>query len=234
MRTRTDRALVTLVTLGGLTLLWLALVQAPSVVGREGFTAPLTWKLFFFHVPIAFAAFAAYGIAFGQSLAFLVRPHARRDRAAHAAVEVGVVFSLLTLATGMVWGQAEWGRPWSWDDAKLVLVLVMSLVYVAYLFLRREVEDADRRARIAATYAVAGFATVPLTWFAHRIWATTHPVVFADPGGGGLETPGILPIFLFGLVLFLLILTTLFRWRLRLLETQNRYDELAAAREALP
>lgn len=225
--TQIDRWLLAFCVAGGAVLTWLALVEAPSFAGRSGFTAPLSWKLFFFHVPIAFASFVAFGFAFYNSLTFLLRPRSQTDARAQAAVEVGVLFAALTLATGMVWGKAEWGEPWRWWDTKLVLVLLMFLIYVAYLLLRRELADDEKRARLLAVYAVAAFATVPLAWFAQRIWLSAHPVVFGnETPESGLATPGVLPIFLLGLLVFLAIFAYFYRRRLRLFEWAWRVREV--------
>jgi heme exporter protein C len=226
--------LLAVIIVGGALLVWLALVEAPSFAGRAGFSAPLAWKLFFFHVPVAFTSFAAFALALLHSVQYLVRPNAASDQAAQSAVESGVLFSGLTLATGLVWGQAEWGVAWRWDDAKLVLVLLMFLIYIAYLLLRREIPDEDRRARVSAVYAVAAFVTIPLTWFAHRIWLSYHPTVFGptDPDAG-VVTPGVLPIFLLAVTVFLCVLAYFHRWRRALLRLQSQLEAERTA-EAVP
>src|SRR5688572_25908589 len=104
-----DRTLLVSSLAGGALLVWLALVEAPSFQGRSGFTAPLSWKLFFFHVPVALVSFIAFAVALVASLQYLRERSAAWDRSAHAAIEVGVVFTAITLVTGMLWGQAEWG-----------------------------------------------------------------------------------------------------------------------------
>lgn len=232
MRPQTiDRWLLAFVVAGGAALTWLALVEAPSFVGRENVTGGLTYKLFFFHVPLAFVGFAAFGLAFYHSLFHLVRARPERDRGAQSAVETGFVASILALATGLVWGEAEWGVPFKWDEAKLVLVLFMVLVYAAYLLVRREIEDADRRARVAAVYAVAAFATVPLVWFAQNLWERgVHPEVFgAQAPDAGVVTPGVLPLFLFALAVLLGVFGYFYRWRLRLLRVRDDLEDRTTA-----
>jgi heme exporter protein C len=219
-----ERALQYAAILGVLLLMGLALFVAPSFVGREGFTAPLTWKLFFFHVPAAIVSFIAFAVALVGSLQYLRTKQRIWDHRALAGVEVGVVLTVITLATGMLWGRAEWGLAWSWGEAKLVVELVLFLVYAAYLLLRREIHNPETRRRVAAVYASAGFLTVPLVYWAQDIWAQyRHPVVFG-PQGGGLQTPGVEPIFLTGVLVFLLVTVTLIRWRVRLLMLAERLE----------
>src|ERR1041385_1550831 len=116
-----DRALLVASLLGMSFLVWLRLVMAPSFQGRGGFTAPLAWKLFFVHVPIALVSFIAFGVALVGSVQYLRTRSDVWDRSALAAVEVGVLYTALTLVTGMLWGKAEWGVAWRWTDVKLVL-----------------------------------------------------------------------------------------------------------------
>ncbi len=227
-----DRFLLTVAAFGGGLLLWLALMEAPSFVGRAGFTAPLSWKLFFFHVPVALVGFIAFAVALVASVQYLRTRGEAWDRHAVAAVESGVLFTGVTLVTGMLWGQAEWGVAWRWDDAKLVVVLVLFLVYAAYLMLRREIPEASVRRRVAAVYAIAGFATVPLAYAAQRVWASFHPTVFGT-AEGGITTPGVMPLFVFALVIFTAIYVLFHRWRVRILVSEARLLRLEAEREAV-
>lgn len=232
MTRRLDQALLVATLLGGAFLIWFALAEAPSFAGREGFTAPLSWKLFFLHVPVALVSFIAFGVALIASILVLRRRGLQWDRAAHASIEVGVLYTGLTLITGMIWGKAEWGVAWRWTDAKLVLVLILFLIYVAYLMLRNQIPDPERRARIAALYAISGFAAVPLAWVAQRVWLSYHPTVFGtEAADQGIVTEGVMPIFLLGMAVFVVLFLFLYRWRERLLATEARLDDLSLAQE---
>lgn len=178
-------------------------------------TSPIGQKIFYFHVPAAFAAYLALTLLAVGSYRFLAREAALWDAFAVGAAEVGVLFSAVTLYTGSMWGHLEWGAGfgyWNNDDTKLVLTLVLFLVYVGYLILRRQIDDPRRRARIAAVYALFGFATVPLSYIAQRVWRSIHPTVF-DPGNpqAGLVTPWVEETFavntaaLFALALYLML-----------------------------
>ncbi|MBI2078818.1 MAG: cytochrome c biogenesis protein CcsA [Euryarchaeota archaeon] len=228
-----DRTLLVASTLGGVILLWLALVESPSLAGRENVTSPLAWKLFFFHVPAALASFIAFGVALISAVLYLRTRSTTWDHSTHAAAEVGVLLSGLTLATGLIWGKSEWNDAWDWTNAKLVMTLVLFLVFVAYLALRQNIPEPEKRARISSLYAIAGFAAVPLTWFAHRIWNTfPHPQPLEpQTTEQGITTPGIMPIFGFGVLVFILLFAALYRWRLQLLEAEARVEALSVATE---
>lgn len=228
-----DRTLLLAGAFGGVLLLWLALVEAPSLAGRENVTSPLAWKLFFFHVPAALASFIAFGVALMSAILYLRGRSPTWDHSTQAAVEVGVLFSGVTLATGLLWAKSEWDRAWDWSNAKLVMTLVLFLIFVAYLALRSNIPEREKRARITSLYAIAGFAAVPLTWFAHRIWNTfPHPQPLEpQTTDQGITTPGIMPIFAVAVLVFAILFASLYRWRLQLLETEARVEDLSVAKE---
>lgn len=228
-----DRTLLILGAVGGVILLWLALVEAPSLAGRENVTSPFAWKLFFFHVPAALASFIAFGVALISAILYLQNRSTTWDHSTHAAAEVGVLFAGLTLGTGLIWGKSEWDDAWDWTNAKLVMTLVLFLIFVAYLALRQNIPEPEKRARISSLYAIAGFAAVPLTWFAHRIWNTfPHPQPLEpQTTEQGITTPGIMPIFAVGVLVFIVLFAALYRWRFQLAETEARIEQLSVATE---
>lgn len=185
-------------------------------------TSPLASKLLFFHVPVAFGAYAMFLVLAYSSWRYLARADRAWDEAAGAAAEVGVLFSALTLVSGSLWGHLEWGEQfgyWRNSDIKLVLTLVMFLVYAGYLVLRKQVSDPRRRGRVAAVYGLLGFVTVPLSYAAQRIWQaqSIHPTIFraGDPNAG-IVTEGWNETFLIGVFAFLALAAFFFATRLRL------------------
>ncbi|MGH8949423.1 MAG: cytochrome c biogenesis protein CcsA, partial [Acidimicrobiia bacterium] len=77
------------------------------------------------HAPSMWVAFLAFGVTALASILWLVRKTDRWDRIAEASVETGVLFTATGLFTGMVWGQAVWGRAWDWADPRMASTAVM-------------------------------------------------------------------------------------------------------------
>jgi heme exporter protein C len=109
----------------------------------------------------------------------------------------------------------------------------MELLYAAYFLLRGGVNDPARRARYAAVYAIAGFASVPLTFISIRIFRTIHPVlVGASPSATGTFAMSgkMLTAFFASLLAFSILFTAIYWHRYRLGLIQKSLSDLESAR----
>jgi heme exporter protein C len=133
-------------------------------------------RLFYFHVGSAWVGAVVFGVALVCGLLYLRGGRQVYDTVALASVEVGLVFLSMAIVGGSFWGKPAWNTWWIWSP-RLTLVTVAWLVYAAYFMLRGAIEDPHRRARYAAVYAIAAFATIILTYLSIRIFRDIHPVV---------------------------------------------------------
>lgn len=135
------------------------------------------------HVPTLWLAFLAFFVTSFGSIAWLVSRRPRWDRLAAASVEIGVLFTGIGIATGMVWGKVVWGTAWDWGDWRLSTTAIMFFVYVGYLALRGVTEDPVSRANRSAVLGVIAVAQVPLVYFSVNLFRTLHQVQSTRPGG---------------------------------------------------
>ncbi len=159
------------------------LVGAVIAAPREAVEGEVQ-RIFYIHVPSALASYLGVGIASLASVVLLWRRDMRWDAVARAGAMAGVLFTGLTLATGMIWGKPIWGVWWTWD-ARLTSTLVLFLLYSAYLLARQLADEADEQAaRFAAIFAIVAFIDIPIINMSVRWWRTLHPqpIVF-DPFG---------------------------------------------------
>jgi len=133
-------------------------------------------RILFFHVPMAWTSFVAFIAAGVWSILYLWRRDPDQDRAAAAAVEIGLVFCFLATATGAMWARVMWGAWWNWDPRQTSISVVL-VFYAAYLVLRGAVEDLEARARLCAAYAVLGLVVAPFFFFVlpRMVSFTLHP-----------------------------------------------------------
>jgi len=143
----------------------------------------LSQRIFYFHVPIALTAYAAFGWGAWKALRHLWKRTEGSDLESYVAIHQGVIFGSLTLLTGSIWARISWGVWWVWSDDQLVLFLVLFLFYCAYFMLRFSVEPGPSRANMSAVYALFGVVLIPISFLAIRISKSfIHPQVFTSNG----------------------------------------------------
>ena len=186
-------------------------------------------RIFYFHVPSAWVSMLAFFVTLVAGIVYLRRGHRGWDMVGSASVEIGLVFTIMTIISGSIWARPAWNTWWTWDP-RLTTYTILALIYVAYLMLRQGLEDPDRRARFAAVYGIVGFISVPITFFSIRWWRTIHPVVIGSgspsaEGGFDMTSPMRL-VFFFSLFAFTVLYFCFLANRLRLERLTERVEQL--------
>jgi len=157
----------------GLTL-GLALLWVPSV-SIDAFESPAAQRIFYWHVPSAWAAFIAFGLLFVGSAGWLFYRSERMWKLHIAGAEAGLVTGLLTVWSGCIWGAAEWGTPWDWTDVRLNTFGLLTLLALYLVLGRMSQPDTVETRDTFGAFGLYGFVLVPLTYVATRIWTIRHP-----------------------------------------------------------
>ena len=227
---RASRVVGLLAACGALTLLVFALVLSPAdrIQGEAV-------RLIYLHVPAAIAMYGAV-LLLGFASAMWLRKKTRGwDVLAAAAAEVGLVFTGLTLLTGMIWGRPTWGVFWVWD-ARLTTTALLAVLLAGYLALRRVPASAESRSRRAAVAGLLVVVDLPLIHFSVDWWRTLHQDATISTTDVQIEGLMLFTLFL-GMVVGGLVLTWLLihRFRLAWLEEeveQGGLDRALAERRA--
>ena len=121
----------------------------------------LIQKIFYFHVPSWIAMYSAIAVCGVASAIYLFKENADADCYAVSAAELAVLFGLMGLVTGPLWGRKAWGVWWQWD-ARLTSALLLELIFVAYLIVRKFGGPGSEK--LAAATALFGTATAPFVY----------------------------------------------------------------------
>ena len=184
-------------------------------------------RIMYVHVPSAWLAYLSFFVVFVASIAYLKTKKTRWDRVAAASAEIGVLFTALAIALGMLWGKPVWGTWWTWDP-RLTTTAVLLLIYIGYLAVRRITDNPSRRATWAAVVGIVGFVDVPIVHLSVVWWRSLHqgPTVFRL---GAPEIQGTMLLALLGgVAAFTITYAYLMTLRLRVGRLEER-----EAREAL-
>lgn len=224
---RIDLALLGLGFILILTTFVFALVYAPSV-DTEAMNAPNAQKIFYWHVPSAWASFLAFSCLFVGSLAwFWMRKE--WGWALHCAgAEVGLLFGLMVLASGPIWGQAEWQRPWDWSDVRLNTFLALTGLSAFLVLGRRSQPSGEETRDTFASLGLFGFLLVPLTSVATTLWNRSHPPAVVLGEDGGLD-PQMAQIFWFGVMSFTVLSVAMLRIHMHIVQQEMALEEAMLA-----
>ncbi len=85
----------------------------------------------------------------------------------------GLVFNIIALVTGSIWGKPTWGTWWAWD-ARITSMLILSLFYIMYLIAWKIYKDNNDAMKITSIIAILGIINVPIIKYSVDWWNTLH------------------------------------------------------------
>lgn len=135
----------------------------------DDFRQGSTVKIIYLHVPSALMAINAWLMMLVASLIWIVRRHHVSALAARAAAPVGLVMTLVALATGAIWGEPMWGTYWAWDP-RLTSFLILTLFYFGYIALWSAIENDDTAADLTSILCLVGSVFALLSRYAVNFW----------------------------------------------------------------
>ncbi|NLB72020.1 MAG: cytochrome c biogenesis protein CcsA [Chloroflexi bacterium] len=188
-------------------------------------------KVFYFHVSAGWLGMLAFLVAAISAIMFLSKNNLLYDHIAASSVEIGLLFTAIATFTGMIWARPIWNTWWTWDP-RLTTMTIMAFTYIAYILLRRGIDEPYKKARFGAIYAIIGFISVPITFFSARLMRTIHPIVIGGGSGEMAMTPRMYQTMAASLVAFTLLFVVLLWHRTRLAGAQFLMDQLEAEQTA--
>lgn len=182
------------------------------------------YRIIYLHVPAAFTAFLSAGLLMVMSLWTLIKGNPAAGLWAKATAEVGLIFTIITLATGSIWGRPTWGVWWDWD-ARLTTTLLLALLYAGYLIFYSSMSPGAQRDRLAATLGVIIALDVPIIYQSVNWWRTLHQPQSIVRSGGSTMAPEMLYVLLFSFLASLCLASWLVILRIGNLKLQQMLEE---------
>lgn len=140
-------------------------------------------RIMYVHVPAAWMALQTYfGMAVASFVGFVWR-HRLADIVARVSAPLGLVFTILALVTGSLWGKVTWGVYWDWDP-RLISMLILLFLYVGYIALWQAIDNEANAARTAALLAMIGAVNLPIIKFSVDWWDSLHQKATVIREGG--------------------------------------------------
>jgi len=138
---------------------WLAMWVTPPMrdFGEVG-------RILFVHVPTAWNSLLVLTGAFVIAIGALINRKRGWDAVLEATVEVGVLYTAMLLAQGIIWAKPTWGIWWTWDP-RLLTAAILLVAFAGVLSLRSFAEGRDRRLVWTAAATIVAYVDVPIVYF---------------------------------------------------------------------
>ena len=130
------------------------------------------FKFIYIHVPASWWALGIYAIMAVQAiLGFVARIPQCHIMAKNWALS-GLIMTLISLISGMIWGKFTWGAYWVWD-ARLTTMFIQLLIYLSYVYLTQS-NDHEYNYSMGSILLVIGLVNLPLIKYSVEWWFTLH------------------------------------------------------------
>lgn len=195
--------------------LWWGLVQVPPdrLLGE-------TVRIMFVHVPAAWLGMGGWLGLTVAGASLLIWRHPLAAIAGQAIALPGLVFTLICLVTGSIWGRPSWGTWWEWDG-RLTSMLVLAFLYFGYLALANAYAQIGGAVRVPAIFAIVGAVNLPIINRSVVWWNSLHQPASITVGKNAIDGVYLAPLLVAALGFALLFASmTLMRMRALLAEAQ--------------
>lgn len=150
---------------------WIFCLAVAAVTGWSffvpdavGFQRPELARIFFWHFPCPILATVLLVQASWFAFRYTQSNDLRWDIRSTGLMELGYLFCLMTMATGIIFSQVQWGTWWQ-NDPRQTSFLMVLLIYAAYFGLRGAISEPNRRAKSSGVYAMA--ALLPMLFLTY-------------------------------------------------------------------
>lgn len=151
-----------------------------------------SFRILYIHVPAAWMSLAVFALMALYAAIALIWRIKLCEILAMACAPIGAAFTLITLATGSIWGKPMWGTWWDWDP-RLTTQLILLFMYLGVSGLYHAIDDRRSAARAAGLLAIVGVALLPVIRYSVVWWNSLHQGQTIRVFGESSMDPSMLP-----------------------------------------
>jgi len=151
-----------------------------------------SFRILYIHVPSAWMSLAVFALMAAYAAIALVWRIKLCEILAMACAPIGAAFTLITLATGSIWGKPMWGTWWDWDP-RLTTELILLFLYLGIIGLYHAIDDRRAAARAAGLLAIVGVVLLPVIRYSVDWWNSLHQGQTISLLGESKMDPSMLP-----------------------------------------
>ena len=143
------------------------------ILSPEDYKQSDSVRIMYVHVPSAWISLGIFSLISVLSFGILIFKNKNFSLIAKSLAPSGLLFNIIALVTGSIWGRPTWGTWWAWD-ARITSMLLLAIFYLMYILSWRVTDDNDKAIKGSSIIAIIGLINVPIIKFSVDWWSTLH------------------------------------------------------------
>jgi len=143
------------------------------IISPEDYIQSHSVRIMYVHVPSAWIALGTFSIIAILSFAIIIFKVKSFVLISKSLAPAGLVFNIIALVTGSIWGKPTWGTWWAWD-ARITSMLILALFYIIYILAWRIYDGSEKVDKVTSLIAILGVINVPIIKYSVDWWSTLH------------------------------------------------------------
>ena len=143
------------------------------ILSPEDYKQSDSVRIMYVHVPSAWISLGIFSLISILSFGILIFKNKNFSLIAKSFAPSGLLFNIIALVTGSIWGRPTWGTWWAWD-ARITSMLLLAIFYLMYILSWRVTDDNEKAVKASSIIAIIGLINVPIIKFSVDWWSTLH------------------------------------------------------------
>ena len=153
-------------------VLSIGLVEA-LILSPEDYKQSHAVRIMYVHVPSAWISLGIFSLISILSFGSLVFKNKNFPIMSKSLASSGLLFCIIALVTGSIWGKPTWGTWWAWD-ARITSMLILGIFYLLYILAWKIFGEKEKAIKISSYISIIGLINIPIIKFSVDWWSTLH------------------------------------------------------------
>ncbi len=143
------------------------------ILSPEDYKQSDSVRIMYVHVPSAWISLGIFSLISILSFGMLIFKNKNFSLISKSLAPSGLLFNVIALVTGSIWGKPTWGTWWAWD-ARITSMLLLAIFYLMYILSWKVTANNEKAIKVSSTIAIIGLINVPIIKFSVDWWSTLH------------------------------------------------------------
>ena len=143
------------------------------ILSPEDYKQSDSVRIMYVHVPSAWISLGIFSLISILSFGILIFKNKNFSLITKSLAPSGLLFNIIALVTGSIWGRPTWGTWWAWD-ARITSMLLLAVFYLMYILSWKVSANNEKAIKVSSTIAIIGLINVPIIKFSVDWWSTLH------------------------------------------------------------